>query len=202
MLARAPRSQTKTAIRRQQQDWLRQVIADTGLSASRIAKLAGVSDTTLTRFLNDDSYEGALTPLTLARIQEITGKAAPGAPTGFAEDAEPWSGDDETASALAALVGGRANAHAMTLRAESLMMVGYRPGDILIVDMAATPRAGDVVCAQIEQGVGARTVFRVYQPPMLVAAGVDPLAARPDLIDGERVRIAGVVTDALRRRDR
>lgn len=57
-----------------------------------------------------------------------------------------------------------------------------------------------MVCAQIESGFGARTIFRLYRPPMLVAASVDPMAPKPEIIDGERVRVVGVMIGLVRAR--
>ena len=70
----------------------------------------------------------------------------------------------------------------------------------MIVDQAVTPRDGDVVCAQVEQELGAQTIFRLYRRPWLVTAGLDPMGPRPDFVDGERVRVVGVMTGLVRAR--
>jgi SOS-response transcriptional repressor LexA len=84
------------------------------------------------------------------------------------------------------------------MRSDLLQLAGVRAGDVLIVDMSLAPRDGDVVVAQQEIGAGARTLIRLWQQPNLVAAALDPTAARPLAVDGETIRIAGVMTDLLR----
>lgn len=208
MSARVGKRDTKEAIRAAQRDWLREVLRKTGETASQLAKEVGVSDTTLTRFLNKEDYSGTLAPVTIARIAEHAGVNTPGAgaqpaPRGFREDGAPWAGPeagDGLGGVIAALLRHRPDAHPWVMKSDALALEGVRPGDIMIIDMVETPRAGEVVCAQIEQGLGAVTVFRVYRPPYLVAAAYDPTAYPPEIVDGERVRIAGVMTDMLRGR--
>lgn len=199
---REPRTHIKDGIRREQRDWLRRVVSESGLKPSAFARKAGVSDTTLTRFLNDEGYEGALTPITMAKLQAFVEQAAPPATGAMAAgaplEAAPWTPDDAHGAAVQALIAGRVDARPFRVETDALHLAGLRVGDLAIVDMRETPRAGDMVCAQIEIGMGARTVFRLFQPPYLVAAANDPTAYRPEIVDGERVRIAGVVTESLR----
>ncbi|MGH6907913.1 MAG: hypothetical protein ACREDX_08660, partial [Aestuariivirga sp.] len=91
---------------------------------------------------------------------------------------------------------------AWTLNSRALEGAGYRPGDILLVALDETPAAGDVVCAQIYDWVKAKaeTVFRIFQPPYLVAATSDPQLMRPHLVDDAAVAIKGVVLQSLRGR--
>jgi hypothetical protein len=57
-----------------------------------------------------------------------------------------------------------------------------------------------VVCAQVYQWPSgtAQTVFRIFEPPYLVAATDDPTERRPLLIDNNQVTVKGVVTQSLR----
>lgn len=76
------------------------------------------------------------------------------------------------------------------------------PGDVVVVDLAATPTRGDVVCAQVyrwHEGK-AETVFRIFEPPYLVAASAAPALRMPLVVDNDRVMIKGVVTHSLRAR--
>lgn len=98
------------------------------------------------------------------------------------------------------LLGSNPNASAWMIKSDVLALKGVRAGDIIIIDQSVEPRSGDVVCAQIEEGLRAKTVFRIYQPPNLVGAAFDPSAVRAEAVDGERVRIAGVMTELLRHR--
>lgn len=70
----------------------------------------------------------------------------------------------------------------------------------MIFNSSVEARIGDIVCAQIIEGDSARTMNRLYQPPNLVAAGFEPAAIRPEIVYDDRVSVAGVMTDLLRRR--
>jgi hypothetical protein len=207
-----PKTDTKEAIRRQQRAWLEEVLEATGKTASRLADDIGIHDTTLTRFLNNPDYRGIISPMTIARIAEHTGFPPPGmvqsiaqpsAAMGFREDAVRYELTEETKPSralLLTLMEGRPNASAWLIKTDALLLAGVRPGDLAVIDMAVPPRDGDVVIAQIEQGTGARTVFRIFKAPNLIGATFDPTAIRPEPVDGERVRIAGVMTELVRRR--
>lgn len=203
------KSNTREAIRRAQRQWLEAAVRTRGESASQIAKAAGVSDTTVTRFLNNPNYSGVLTPLTVQRISDYTGLAGPGVEESaersvraFREEATPYQAEtgDSHAAAVTALLAGRAHAYAMVMRSTVLELAGVRPGDIMIIDPLVTPADGDVVCAQLEDGLGATTVFRLFQMPNLVGATFDPRAVRPESVNGTTRRIVGVMTDLIRRR--
>ena len=114
---------------------------------------------------------------------------------------EPVELSDERLRAILSLViGGRKAAVPWLIRNTVLKFAGYLPGDIAIVDLGETARESSIVCAQVyqwEQG-RARTVFRIYEPPSLVAATDAPQARRPLVVDNNQVIIKGVVTDTLR----
>jgi hypothetical protein len=123
---------------------------------------------------------------------------------GFQQDAARYIIDDKDEiyrDALSALLRGRPSAYPWTMKSSVLSMSGVRPGDILIFDAGVEPRSGDVVRAQIEDDFGgAKTVVRLYQPPNLIGAHADPSSVPIETVDNERVRIAGVLTDLVRRR--
>jgi hypothetical protein len=54
------------------------------------------------------------------------------------------------------------------------------------------------VCAQIYGATDAETVFRVYQPPFLIAAAPKDTSILPILLDARRTHITGTVTQSLR----
>jgi SOS-response transcriptional repressor LexA len=206
---RLPKTDTREAIRNAQRQWLQTAVRARGESASQIAKAAGVSDTTVTRFLNNPNYQGVLNPLTVQRISEYTGIAGPGADEGqapmrsFREEAVPYVAEGDAPArtgAVAALLAGRPHAYAMVMQSTALELAGVRPGDIMIIDPLVAPADGDVVCAQLEEGMGATTVYRIFQMPNLVGASFDPRAVRPESINGTTRRIVGVMTDLVRRR--
>jgi hypothetical protein len=125
-------------------------------------------------------------------------------PPGFQQDAARYIIDDTDEiyrDAVNALLRGRPSAYPWTMKSGVLSMSGVRPGDILIFDAGVEPRSGDVVRAQIEDDFGgAKTVVRLYQPPNLIGAHADPSSVAIETVDNERVRIAGVMTDLMRRR--
>jgi SOS-response transcriptional repressor LexA len=200
----AAKTGSKQTIRQQQRDWLREVMRITNRKASQLAVDGGVSDTTLTRFLNKDDYDGILSPLTISRIAEAVGIPPPGASParGFHDEGEPYLAgpNDEHAEAVRQYLGTGVNRTGWRIRSDALQLAGVRAGDLLIVDETLTPKSGDIVVAQIEHGIGASTVFRLFQPPMLIGAAADPTLIKPEIVDGERVRIVGVMIALLRGR--
>jgi hypothetical protein len=191
----------------QHRDYLRRVIEHTGKPPTRIAKEIGVAASTLTRLLN--SPEGSTATLharTISKLQEYSGislfvggdVSAPPGPRGLAEDAVPFdakSADPAVSAAIKALIGGRQAADPWTIRTRALEGIGYRPGDVVIVDLGRQPAPGDVVCAQVYDWgrSDAETVMRIYEPPFLVAASLDEQLRRPLMVDNERVIIKGVL---------
>lgn len=206
---RQPKTDTREAIRHAQRQWLEATVRARGESASQIAKAAGVSDTTVTRFLNNTAYKGVLNPLTVQRISDYTGIAGPGVQDeghplrSFREEAVPYvaEADAGSAAAVAALLAGRPHAYAMVMQSTALELAGVRLGDIMIIDPSVSATDGDVVCALIEEGKGATMVYRIFQMPNIVGASFDPRAVRPESINGTTRRIVGVMTDLVRRRN-
>lgn len=206
------RRETRDAVRERQVSWVKSLPDATGQSLSRLAQDSGFANTTLTRFIKPTS-KGVLSPATIQAVAETAGVEPPAGLLGaernvsaFREDGAPYtsamSSEDGTRAAVAALIAGRNDAAPFLIKTDVLALAGIRKGDVLIIDMAATPRQGDVVCVQVETGAGAKTIFRIFQPPhLLVGASLDPNAVRPELVDGLRVRVAGVMTELLRRRE-
>lgn len=192
--------------------WLTELLTSLGETPTSLARRAGVAQSTLTRFLNNED-SSMLSTRSIAKIAHATGdKGPPGFRTepqprnsGLAEpEAVPFKGLDALEKplkrALAGLLEGRNATDVWVLRTTALIHAGYLPGDFVIVDLNATPKAGDVVCAQVYQwALGtAETVFRIYEPPYLVAPSADPQLRRPLVVDNDRVVIKGVVTHLLR----
>jgi transcriptional regulator with XRE-family HTH domain len=190
-----------------QHEFIESVLARTGWSQTDLSNRAGLDPSTLSRFLSKGREGHSLRATTIQRIANVSGvpfgKIAP--TRGLAEsEAEPFTYEDQTprGSALRALVGERQDVTTWTLQSNALENIGYKPGDVLIVGLNETPLAGDIVCAQIydwNKGV-AETVFRLFQPPALVAASNDPTLLKPFLLGDNAVAIKGVVLHALRSR--
>lgn len=199
-------------LRRKQRDWLRDIIARHGIAPTRLAKAAGLTPTTITRKVNDPSDTTILSDANVAKIVAYLGEPAPAFHGGVAapaagfrdREAEPYLAvpHDPLADAIARLTA-HEGVDAWVLGSRALDYEGYRPGDILIVDLNGQPRAGDVVCAQLydwQRPGGTQTAFRLYEPPYLVGAGPDDASRKPRLIDSENVVIKGVVLTSLRPR--
>ena len=205
--------------------WLDLCMAKTGETATGLARMAGIASTTLTRFLADPEAH-MLSLRTMTKIGHAAGVPPPFAPlagqqgddtaetppqpSGFAAPEaarfEPADIDsnDRLGNIIAAALRGREATHPWWIRTRAVEGRGILPGDVVIVDLNATPSKDHVVCAQVYdwQTRQAETVWRVFEPPYLVAAALDPVLAerlrRPLIVDNDRVIIKGVVTDVLR----
>lgn len=194
-----------------QRHYIQTVMQRTGWTQSELASRAGLDPSTLSRFLTGDREGHALRASTIQKIEAVSGigfgmsAPAPPAVEGFAApEAEPIRLDSSSPldAVVAALTRGRNNVDPWTLRSRALEGAGYRPGDILLVALDETPLAGDVVCAQLYDWTSnrAETVFRIFQPPYLVAASPDPGLMRPHVVDDGAVQIKGVVINTIRNR--
>ena len=201
-----------TDLRQQQYDWVRRVIAAKGVTATEVERGAGLGASTLTRFLAKKDGKNNLSAKTISMIEIYAGvrafeDPARAASSGFTEsDAlayDPDAGDDGAiAIAIEAMVAGHNNIDPWVLTSDALELAGYLAGDVLIVDLNAEPKRGDVVCAQVYNWASgaSETVFRIYEPPNLVAATMKRKMYRPVQVDNENTLIRGVVTTTLRPR--
>lgn len=126
---------------------------------------------------------------------------------GFSEsDAAPWvpqGGAGARARGVAEILGGdRPGVDVWQIRSDALVLMGYMPGDLMLVDshQAERCRPGDVVVAQRYSAINgtATTLLRRYEPPVLVAANTTPEDRRVDIVDGSNVIIRGKVTACWR----
>lgn len=218
-MARAPTiaPKTRTAVqadeRARHMAWLDWLGSRTGKSDTALAKEAGQSENTLTRFRSRDG--AVLSGLTIRLICELTGLPGPETylmpnAAGFSEEAVAYKppsgkGDDAMVGRLVMLaIKDRPNATPWVLKSRAIEAAGYLPGDILIADASLTPQAGDIVCAQVydlRQGT-AETVFRLYEPPYLISASNESSLRKPLPVDNERVIVMGTVTETFRPRRR
>lgn len=198
-----------------QRSYLTHVLQRTGWTQSELASRAGLDPSTLSRFLSGSREGHALRLRSVEKIAAISGIAydsqgpsaiePAGAATnqGFAEsEASPIQVAAHTplAQIIDVLCRQRINTDPWTLHSRALEGAGYRPGDLLIVALGETPLSGDVVCAQVYDWTSgkAETVFRIFEPPYLVAASPDPQFLRPLIVDGDKIHIKGVVVQTLR----
>jgi SOS-response transcriptional repressor LexA len=193
-----------------QRRWIEALLAATRMQPTELARRADLSPSTLTRFLNDPDHVHALATRTVEALEKVTGVRAyempASIPAGFAEaDAHEFiagAGEVSIAAGVAAMIGPNNALIPWRLSTRALETAGYMPGDILIVDLNARAKSGDIVCAQVYdwQHSRANTVLRVFNPPVLVAASLDPTSFKPLVVDDDSIAIKGVVVAMFRAR--
>jgi DNA-binding Xre family transcriptional regulator len=197
--------------RRKQIAWIEAILAHRNWNQFRLAKEAGINHSTLSKFLADPDNIQQLSTRSVEKIAVVSG--IPPYQTqplqtlrGVAEqEAAPFvyttNFDAMVERAVEAMKADRNGLDPWVLRSRALESAGYMPGDVLMVDLNAEPKNGDVVCAQVYDRQGrAETVMRLYEYPFLVAASLDRELMRPLLIDDERATVRGVVVAALKMR--
>lgn len=195
-----------------QRGYVLKVLERTGWNQTELAKRAGLDPSTLSRFLTAAPGTQALRVSTINRIAQVSGIALQGgsplaaAPAeGMAEpEALPLTTGHATLAVamLEILRAGSGPVDAWQLQSRSLELAGYRAGDVLFVRLGAPPLKGDVVCAQVYDWLSNRTetVFRLFEPPYLIAATADVSLLRPLTLEDEKVVVKGVVLHTLRSR--
>lgn len=197
-------SDREVELREALRSWLREAIRSSGMSATEVARRAGLSSTTLTRPVREGAYNSTISTHTIDKVSEVTGfpppegfgRARARAVRGFAEpDAVPYKAPEKTDFAA---VSGR---DWWLIKSRVLDLEGYLPGDQVLVDLGERPLPGDIVVAQV---IGERgepeTVFRKFEPPFLFTRSTLPDSGKPILVDYERVSIMGVVVASWRER--
>lgn len=190
-------------------EWLRKLPQWTGKSRTKIADETGIARTTLTKPLKaDDPGTSTLSASTIDKIVRKYGIPPPGSEAAaiaapvprFHEDGvRAKSFEDAIAAMLAAATRGQSHLVPWTLTSRSLELEGYLPGDVVIVDMSASPGHGDPVYAEVKsyRGEPPETVMRVYESAgpvrLLVSRSMDPDLQRPLVIDDDRVVVRGVI---------
>ncbi|MGE0212267.1 MAG: hypothetical protein AB7S41_11280 [Parvibaculaceae bacterium] len=190
-------SETNTAELARQREWLKDLIGYTGWAPTRVASVSGVAQTTLTNLLNDPDHPHLLSNSSISKIVNGTGFPRPGQ-EGFAE-VPPRPFDHEEMGEHGEW---NPNHQFWEVRNELLTLAGLLKGDKILCDASVTPKDGDVVIAQIyDVAMGAaRTVIRVYRPPYLTTAAVDP--TKNKISEADRgAQIMSVMIE-LRRRPR
>lgn len=180
-----------------QRRWLETLLAERNMTATELACKAQLNPSTLTRFLQGNRHGHTLSPRTVRKIEDATTqrRSTSGLVT---EEAIPFHAEAAPLSplraALLALKEGRNGMDAWTITTNELEGIRLFEGDVVMVDLNADPVAGDIVCAHLNDWPHGkvRTVFRLYEPPYLLAGGVGP-GRRPEAVDGRNVRIRGVV---------
>lgn len=206
-----PQRHTQLAenIRRRQLLWIAAMVERMGLSRTEIARKAGVSPSTLSKFENDADNIAQLEAMTVTKLEAATGiflatfdrPLAGGLAELEAAGYEAGAASDPVTRAVAAMVAGENSLVPWRLETRAIELSGYLPGDVIIVDLNAHPHDGDVVCAQVYDRSGtAVTVFRIYQKPFLTSASNVRPPLRPLIVDDNHVQLRGVVVASFRPR--
>jgi hypothetical protein len=113
---------------------------------------------------------------------------------------KPAAQNSRLPNAIGTLLGQKPGVDVWTVKGMGMALSGYLPGDFILVDtfQSERVRAGDAVIAQVYGRENVRTVFRRFEPPVLVAASMDPDDARAFVVDGVNVVIAGKVVASWR----
>lgn len=198
-------SMRMTNLREQQLAWLDHIASSSNLSLTEIARIAGLTPSTLTRFRNNDEMGHTLTARTVKKIEDATRVPAYEARVmpkiqAFSEDeATPYRIDVESGNpleqALHAIASKSNTIDLWRLKTSALAAMGYPAGMVVAVDRDAIPRNGDAVCAQkydFRRGT-AETLFRVWRTPYLLSAYANDEPANPEIVDNENVVIMGVI---------
>lgn len=188
--------------------WLEAIRQETGWNWSELARRVDRTPQLFSKFRNDPENRAVLDTRTVEAIAAVSPiphyqNRRGTMPDGFDEgESEPFAGDPDqlVQKAVETMLEAGKQLQAWTLKTNAIENAGYRSGDVLIVDIGATPREGDIVCAQIyDQRGGAETAFRIYHKPFLVAASNAARFLAPRMIDA-RVDLRGVVIGSLRGR--
>lgn len=187
-----------------QRRWLEDILVRHNLTATELARRAGLDPSTLTRFMTGGRDGHMLSQRTIRKIESATAERREKQTAGFAEDegrpvAPETMGGSPLQAAIEAMRAGRNGVDPWLVSSADLEGIRIFQDDILMVDLNAEPTAGDIVCAQVyDWPTGrARTVFRLYEPPFLLSGNIYSGARRPEAVDGRNVVIRGVVVARL-----
>lgn len=197
--------------------WFKAQQRRVGVTAEDIARRMGRARSNVSHILNGKqrmSLEWAqafadVLQVPIAEVLEHAGAAktvARQVAPGFSEsDAAAWipkGAEDRQVPTMAMAMGQRAGVDVWQVRSAALALMGFMPGDFMLVDthQSERARAGDVVVAQVYDNAkgGAVTVLRRLEPPVLVAASMTPEDWRVHVVDGVNVVIRGKVVGSWR----
>lgn len=191
-------------------DWVNAILSKKNWRPNRLATEARLDPSALSRFLKDPTGKRKLNSYTIEKIEAASG--VPAFETEFQPenarrniavgDAEPLEGvhAGPLDRAIRAIKQDANAIDAWILRTRCLENAGFLPGDVLMIDMNAKPKRGDIVVAQVYDRNGqAETVIRMYEHPFLITATMDQQLLTPILID-KNVVVRGTLLTSLRER--
>lgn len=199
--------------------WFKQAQRRAGVTAEDIARELGRDRSVVSRIyvgrqkmsLDQARVFARILDVPLADVLEragVTEKTEAAAFTpGFAEgDVIPFTHQRQPGTADpidTALGADRPGVDVWQVSGTSLLYLGFRPGDHILIDTHAAERcaADDVVIAQVYdyQTGSAVTVLRQFQPPVLIGAGPSDGDMKAYVVDGRNVVIRGRAIASWRR---
>ncbi len=192
--------------------WIQAVAQHLNLSLSELAKSSELAPSTVTRYIYDRSGKLGISKRTLDAISAFSGVPYPTMPGqravgGFgAPDMVPFNSEEQldypgwVTDAVKLAIASRNGVEPWLIKSRALDMLGYLPGDVVLIDQNKRPKSSDIVCAQVtDLATGSsQTVIRRYEPPFIVAHSAKMGPQRPEMVDDERVTIIGVESGLFR----
>lgn len=185
--------------------WIAQLMALTGQTASELARECGLAESTLTRLMSADGPANLPRESTLLKIEQRFQTRRPTAPPSPGDVQEPPLGNaTEELKRMARLIEETQAAEAFVVSDHALDLAGYLPEDTVFVDTQRTPQPGDVVAIRFRAAPGRRdaVTLRIFDQPFLTPHTTDEALRRPLLIDPARIEIIGVTVAAMRQRNK
>lgn len=174
---------------------LKTLLAERGMSQTALADEIGKTRGYVSLLVRGERTPSADTIARIARALNVTPGTlldeAPGEHQGFGEQLQPVLSRRLKPGDLAALMTRRPHTPALYEVREGVPAFGYLPGDILVTDLNARPRMGDIVLVNrlAEHGTASTELMRWLEPWLLTA---DPADA-PVRLDEEAAVLAVVV---------
>jgi transcriptional regulator with XRE-family HTH domain len=199
---------------------------ETGLDLTNLARRAGISSTTLTRFRNDPSYRNSLSGRTLKKLSDITGiplpselggadaalrTFTPAYPAGPAPRDLPVLGTSRVAKEVywfdldakpsrierPCFLYGQVDAYAVYVNDRTMEPV-FKPGELLYISPSVPAAPGDDVVIQLTNGPGMIKRLQGRNSRQIVLGQFSP--KRPSTIDVVAVRAIHLIVAVLRTR--
>lgn len=145
------------------------------------------------RFVEDGlvgkTETGRLVPTTKLYGLRVLGTVAAGFPSPAEEELVDTMSMDEY------LISNPGSSFLLTVSGDSMIDAGIMAGDLVIVDRSLSPKSGDVVVAEIDNGWTMKYFQKKNNKIFLRAAN----KKYPDIYPEQELRIAGVVTSVIRK---
>lgn len=145
------------------------------------------------RFVEDGlvgkTETGRLVPTTKLYGLRVLGTVAAGFPSPAEEELADTMSLDEY------LISNPSASFLLTVSGDSMIGAGIIAGDLVIVDRSLSPKSGDIVVAEVDNGWTMKYLLKKNNKVFLRAAN----PKYPDIHPEEELRIAGVVTSTIRK---